>query len=439
MANNKHLSLSDRITIESMLEKHHTFKEIGSFLDKDPTTISKEIRSRFVTLRTGGRYIQYNNCQLRFSCSKKHLCHPCHSSRKFKLCRNCSMCNAFCDEFIPDTCPKHSKPPYVCNGCGKRYTCSLEKHLYIAKDAHSRYRTLLSESRTGISFSEEEIKHLDDLITPLIKKGQSPHHICATNRDSIMVSERTIYRFVDSRIFSAMNLDLPRKVRYSARKKAVHVKVDKACRINRTYEDFKTFMHSHPDYPLVELDSVEGKRGSKVLLTIHFVKAEFMLAFLREHNDSKSVIDIFDFLYSVLKPELFKSIFKVCLTDNGSEFSNPLALEFNSSQKRRTHIFYCDASAPYQKGSAERNHEFIRFFIPKGTDIGNYSQDDINLMMDHINSYCRESLGNKSPYEMFSFLYGQDCLDLLGCHLIPPNKVTLNRSIFCKEGAHETR
>ena len=242
MANNKHLSLSDRITIESMLEKHHTFKEIGSFLDKDPTTISKEIRSRFVTLRTGGRYIQYNNCQLQFSCSKKHLCHPCHSSRKFKLCRNCSMCNTFCDEFIPDTCPKHSKPPYVCNGCGKRYTCSLEKHLYIAKDAHSRYRTLLSESRTGISFSEEEIKHLDDLITPLIKKGQSPHHICATNRDSIMVSERTIYRFVDSRIFSAMNLDLPRKVRYSARKKAVHVKVDKACRINRTYEDFKTFM-----------------------------------------------------------------------------------------------------------------------------------------------------------------------------------------------------
>ena len=85
MANNKHLSLSDRITIESMLEKHHTFKEIGSFLDKDPTTISKEIRSRFVTLRTGGRYIQYNNCQLRFSCSKKHLCHPCHSSRKFNL------------------------------------------------------------------------------------------------------------------------------------------------------------------------------------------------------------------------------------------------------------------------------------------------------------------------------------------------------------------
>ena len=60
MANNKHLSLSDRITIESMLEKHHSFKEIGSFLDKDPTTISKEIRSRFVTLRTGGRYIQYN-------------------------------------------------------------------------------------------------------------------------------------------------------------------------------------------------------------------------------------------------------------------------------------------------------------------------------------------------------------------------------------------
>lgn len=150
------------------------------------------------------------------------------------------------------------------------------------------------------------------------------------------------------------------------------------------------------------------------------------------------MIDIFDFLYSVLKPELFKSIFKVCLTDNGSEFSNPLALEFDSSQNG-AHIFLLRCKCSLSKRICRKKPRIYPLFIPKGTDIGNYSQDDINLMMDHINSYCRESLGNKSPYEMFSFLYGQDCLDLLGCHPIPPNKVTLNRSIFCKEGAHETR
>ena len=60
-------------------------------------------------------------------------------------------------------------------------------------------------------------------------------------------------------------------------------------------------------------------------------------------------------------------------------------------------------------------------------------------MMDHINSYSRESLGNKCPYDVFSFLYGQEILDLLGCHKVPPQDVTLNRSIFHKEGSHESR
>lgn len=89
--------------------------------------------------------------------------------------------------------------------------------------------------------------------------------------------------------------------------------------------------------------------------------------------------------------------------------------------------------------SAERNHEFIRCFLPKGTDLAPYSQADIRLMIDHINSYSRESLGNKCPYDVFSFLYGQEILDLLGCHKVPPQDVTLNRSIFHKEGSHESR
>ena len=254
-----------------------------------------------------------------------------------------------------------------------------------------------------------------------------------------MVSERTIYRLIDARLISAMNIDLPRKVRYSSRKKSVPMKVDKACRIGRDYECFENFMQNNPELPIVQLDSVEGKRGGKVLLTIHFVKAEMMLAFIRERNNSKSVIEIFNQLDFRLGRENFMKLFKICLTDNGSEFSNPKAMEFDDKGKLRTRIFYCNPNAPYQKGSAERNHEFIRQFIPKGIPLDDYTQSDISLMMDHINSYCRESLGNKSPYEMFSFLYGDELLDLLECHRIPPQDVTLNKSIFRKEVDHEAR
>lgn len=434
MANNKHLSFEDRLTIESMLKEKHSFKDIGLTLDKDPTTISKEIRNHLVYRRTGGMHQRYNACEYRFQCTKNHLCIPCHSERKYKLCKSCSMCNRFCKDFKQVICPKLSKAPYVCNGCSGRYSCSLEKRLYIAKDADFEYRQVLSETRSGTSLSEMDIHYLDGVISPLIRQGQSPHHIYSKNRNSIMISERTIYRLIDSRILSAMNIDLPRKVRFCARKKTIPFKVDKACRINRNYGDFNSFLFKHPDFPVVELDSVEGKKGGKVLLTIHFVKAEMMLAFLRDYNDSQSVIDIFNRLYLELRPDRFMELFKVCLADNGSEFSNPSAIEFDDQCNRRTFVFYCDPSAPYQKGSAERNHEFIRCFIPKGTDFSDYSQRDINLMMDHINSYSRKSLGDKSPYEIFSFLYGKEILDLLGCHQIPPQDVTLKRSIFDKEG-----
>ena len=135
-----------------------------------------------------------------------------------------------------------------------------------------------------------------------------------------------------------------------------------------------------------------------------------MLAFIRDHNDSQSVIDIFERLYFELRPDRFCELFKICLADNGTEFSNPRAIEYDRQGNLRTHVFYCDPSAPYQKGSAERNHEFIRCFLPKGTDLDSYSQEDISLMMDHINSYSQESLelyrfGRDAPELSASFPY----------------------------------
>ena len=44
MCKNKHLTLQERLTIESELCRGNSFKKIGLLLDKDCTTISKEIR-----------------------------------------------------------------------------------------------------------------------------------------------------------------------------------------------------------------------------------------------------------------------------------------------------------------------------------------------------------------------------------------------------------
>lgn len=430
MAKHKHLSLENRFTIANLLDKAFSFKAIGIELDKDCTTVSKEIRAHLTYEKIGAMGRAFNACSHRRDCDCRLLCDGCKRNR---YCWSCKSCNEVCPDFQEETCHRLDHAPYVCNGCPDRKGCTLEKRFYRAADAEKEYRNTLSESRQGISLSEAEVKHLDALISPLIMRGQSLNHICFNNKDSIIVSESTVYRLVDYNVFTARNIDLPRKVRYSKRKVKKHARVDKACRIGRTYEDFNAFMDENPDLPLTEMDTVEGKKGGKVLLTIHFVKAELMLAFLRDANDSQSVINVFERLYIELRCDIFMHIMPVILGDNGTEFSNPKAIEFAMQENRRTNVFYCDPAAPHQKGSAERNHEFIRYFIPKGKPFDPYTQKDISHMMDNINSYCRKSLGNKCPYDMFAFLYGEETLKLLGCHKIDPNDVIMNDSLFKKE------
>ena len=430
MAKQKHLTLEERFKIQKFLDQTYSFKMIGSELERDCTTISKEVRNHIIYRKTGAPGRPYNACTHRFSCDYRLICKTCNSNSKHRFCKFCISCNYNCSDFIQEKCYKLYKAPYVCNGCDKLKTCTLEKHFYHATDAHTEYKEILSESRSGISLSEDEVKHLDSVLSPLIKRGQSINHICANNADSIMVSESTIYRLVDYNLLSARNIDLPRKVRYKSRKVKKQFKVDKSCRTNRTIKDFDAFTKKHPELPITQIDSVEGKKGGKVLLTIHFVNPELMLAFLRDTNDSQSVIDIINKLYFELRPDVFMELMPVLLGDNGSEFSNPRALEYDAQGNKRTSVFYCDPSAPYQKGSAEKNHEFIRCIIPKGQSLDFLTQEKVDLMMNHINSYSRRSLGNKCPYDVFEFMFGKDILNKLGCKKIPANEILLHPTLL---------
>lgn len=431
MKKNQHLTLDERYKIKSMLDNNDekvSFKSIGRALNRDCTTISKEIKNHIVFKKTGSWGHNFNDCINRFDCSLKGLC---TDNCNFKQCSNCSKCYKYCKYYAKQTCKRLNKPPYVCNGCPDRTRCSLEKHLYEPIAAQREYELLRSESRSGICLTEEDIFTLNEILYPLINNGQSIHHIVTNNKSKIMLSEKSIYNYIENGILANKNIDLPRKVRYRPRKsKHDNFKVDKACRITRTYEDFLSFIDETPYCPIVEMDSVEGKRGGKVLLTIHFVKCELMLAFIRDRNTAYSVEVIFNRLYKKLGIKRFKKLFPVLIGDNGSEFSDPKSIEYNKDGKLRTRVFYCDASKPYQKGACENNHEFIRRILPKGTSFDNLTQQDVNLMMSHINSYSRPTLGDITPIEAFESLYGSDILETLGIRRIPANDIVLNPKLL---------
>lgn len=426
----KHLTLQDRITIQSSLNQNESFKKIANTIGKDCSTISKEVRLNLRISKEGGHYINFNDCLSRKGCTFTNLCTSC-SYKRSRLCFSCKFCTSNCSLYQKEICLLLRKPPYVCNACKQKIKCSLAKHFYEADFAHNRYREKLSEARKGILLSQKDIDHLNQLLVPLIQKqGLSIHHVYLHHKDEIMFSEKTLYKLIDSGVLKVRNMDLPRKVRYRTRKKKPTYKVDKKCLESRRYEDFITYCNAHPDIPIVQMDSVEGVKGGKVLLTIHFTSSHLMLAFLREYNDSQSVIDVFDTLDNLLGRELFKKMFPLILTDNGSEFSNPLALELDKDGNQRTKIFYCHPSSPYEKGSCEVNHELVRRIQAKGNSFDDWTQEAVNLMMSHINSYARESLHNCTPIALFTTIFGGDILPLLEIQEIHPDKICLKSCLI---------
>ena len=95
-------------------------------------------------------------------------------------------CIQVCPGYETAECDKLNKPPYVCNGCGKKTHCLMPRKFYSSKYAQDEYRSVLVDSRVGINQTPESIQAMNDLLVPLIKgKHQSIAHIYATHAEEL--------------------------------------------------------------------------------------------------------------------------------------------------------------------------------------------------------------------------------------------------------------
>ena len=60
------------------------------------------------------------------------------------------------------------------------------------------------------------------------------------------------------------------------------------------------------------------------------------------------------------------------------------------------------------------------------------TQEDVSLLMSHINSYTRKKLNDQSANQLFSFLYGEDTLAKLGIKVILANEINLTPYLLKK-------
>lgn len=437
---NKHMDLDQRNSIANIIATNRnpdgsmklTLASIGAMLGKDPTSISKEVKGRRIQK---GSYkwdlkpqTYCTMCTRQNTCTIENIC----SLHCGTPCKGCTRCFQKCPSFQLKDCPHTSHFPWVCNGCGKRAYCKYTHYYYQPKTAQAEYETLKSECREGINLSLSEFSTMNQIVSAGLKKGQSIAHIVAANKEQIPVSQRQVYTYLHMDLFHAGIMDARRIPKMKPRKKKDNSPlVVRTAKIGRTFEDFQQLLSQDFSLTFFEIDTVEGISGGKVLLTLHCVKTHFQFAFLMDSKHAINVVHVFDHLQSTLGLELFQRLFSVLLADNGTEFSDIQGIETDlTTGIKRSSLFFCHPYSAFEKGACEKNHELIRCIIPKGTSLNCLSQDKVNLMMSHINSYKRNSTNFSSPYDLFCATYGKRILDALGISRIPENEVILRPSLL---------
>lgn len=379
---NKHMKYDDRLEIQECLNKSMTFKDIANRIEKSPTTVSREVKQHIQTHRSG--FVQTD-----------------------------------------EICPKLLKAPFVCNGCEKRSrsSCQYIRHLYFAKSAHKEYEEMLSEARTGIPLNKESFYETEQIISAAVKKGQHIYHAIKSN--DLPVSTSTVYRHIKKGYYSISPIDLPRAVKFKVRHSKNVEFVPRCVKKGRLYEDYLNYIDMNNDLPVTQLDTVIGRIGGKVIMTIHFVNCDFMAGILLDNKTAVEAASKIRQLKVKLKSFGFSfgEIIPIILTDNGGEFSNVDAFENDENGELETRLFYCEANASYEKAEIEKNHTLFRDIVPKGSSFDNFTQDTVNLIFSHVNAVKRKQFNGKSAYDLFAFYYSAELASALGVSFIEPKDV----------------
>ena len=426
-----HLTFKDRALIQHALDNGNNITHIAKMLKKSKSTIAREINRTFRT-KAANTFNSFNICENRYHCEIKDLCHKCESN--VKKCSLCKRCNKVCESFNP-VCERLEKSPHVCNGCEKRRYCIKPKRIYDADVAEKLYQTKLVSARTDPNKGSSFVKKLNEKLSPHMEDGKSINNFLMTNPKLAFISPATVYRYYNYGYFDIKPDDITKKRKRGNKLYANPQPKAKHVIEGRTYQDYLKRVESDDFFETVEMDTVLSKRGSqKAILTFCFTKTNLLLAILIDNKTEKAVKTAVNMLNTLLikAGSSFHELFPVILTDNGSEFSNPLNFELDEYGEYRSSMYYCTPYTSCQKPHVERAHRELRRFIPKGTSFESLTQESLNLMLSHLNSYKLKSLNGLSPYDTFVFHYGQDILDALSIHKIDDHMIVRNHESFLR-------
>ena len=389
-----HLTFGDRLIINTGIERGASKTSIAITIGKDNSTVGKEIKLHRVVK---------HKCSMPLECSR------------YRKCAYGRQCTTDCPDYEPFKCNRRDRSPGACNGCPNWSRCRFDKIVYDPHLAQKAYQETLVDARQGVNLTYQEAKEMAQIVTPLLKQGQSPYMI-VSNHPELGICEKTLYNYIESGVFQEITgvapLDLRRQVSRKlpkARKQQYKKREDRAYLKGRLFSDYKQYREDHPDTFVAQMDTVyNDETNGPFIQTFKFLETNLLLALLHDRKTAQEMKHGIDLLEHTLGVQVFRKFFPVLLTDRGTEFTDPEGMETSPDGCRRTRVFYCDPQRSDQKGSLENNHIALRYVLLKNVDltaIGLTNQSKLNLILSHVNSMPIEKLGGKTPLELTEFLY----------------------------------
>lgn len=281
-------------------------------------------------------------------------------------------------------------------------TGTIKNKPYNSVDAQNDYnfKRALSKANYKLDKYPKMKKYIEDKIlinkwSPDVIIGYMDSHNYFDKEGFCKISVPTIYNAIRWNVIKAKIEDTRRmkeNPKYELQEKKelppskLEYSIDK-----RPLEIDKRLIFGH-----FELDTVLGKKEGthECLMTLTERKTRFEMIFKLKAKTALEVVDKFNQIKDFMKKN-FDRIFKSLTTDNGSEFSDFLGIIKNT----KTQIYFCHPYCSGEKGTNEKHNGMIRYFIPKGDLIENYSCKDINNIANWMNNYPRKILNYKTPLE----------------------------------------
>ena len=280
------------------------------------------------------------------------------------------------------------------NGGGAAYSCRFAQQRHIRKRRHSRPPPKLVVGNV-----------LFESVQPLLQQHWSPQQIAGhlaklhPQEAAKRVSHETIYNVIYAQPRGELRRDLIACLRLARTKRWPR------SRGEDRRGQMADLLSIHVRPPEIEDrqfpghwegDLIKGAGNQSAVGTLVERHTRLLMLVKLPHPNPATAAHVLQAFTEKLN-QIAQPMRKTLTYDRGREMAHHVQLTANTGVA----VYFCDPHSPWQRGTNENTNGLVRQYLPKGTDLSGYSQEQLDAIADEMNGRPRKTLDWATPLEVY--------------------------------------